>query len=451
MKGISIKQGLLPVILAVTVSLFAVVAFVNATTTISTNIVTGGSIAASTTLQVTGAQTNYGAFTVSGTGATTLGGALSAAGVASFAGVVNASSTVNVTGAPINYGALTVSGTGATTLCGALSVTGISTFTGLGTFLGGATTTSLTLLNGETISNATDGVIQLFGTSSTTGITLLNGETITNATNGIAAVGGNLLINGARTNDISGEEKFLNVTGNLTGTGDGSTNAKTWLIQASATRLAGANTVNGDMDEAILKGSITNKATANEANYIMRGLNIGATNRDGGNVNKLHGGLISATQKADSPVVTDLWGLGLKVEQDSGNATVPTNIYGLNVEYDVVMASPTNSAGVRGYDNSDTGLTGPLAGFQVSASALASDWQYGLVIDTGSVSSADVKLSGAGAVTPLIMSGAGAPSAGACTANTLGSIYLRTDPASADTALYVCTSASTWTAALIAS
>src|SRR3990167_6659255 len=102
MKGISIKNGLLPVILAVTVSLFVVVAFVNATTTISTNIVTGGSIAASSTLQVTGAQ--------------------------------------------INYGALTVSGTGATTLGGALSVTGISTFTGLGTFLG------------ETISNATDGV-----------------------------------------------------------------------------------------------------------------------------------------------------------------------------------------------------------------------------------------------------------------------------------------------------
>ena len=126
MKGISIKQGLLPVILAVTVSLFAVVAFVNATTTISTNIVTGGSIAASTTLQVTGAQTNYGAFTVSGTGATTLGGALSAAGVASFAGVVNASSTVNVTGAQTNYGALTVSGTGATTLGGTLGVTGVT-------------------------------------------------------------------------------------------------------------------------------------------------------------------------------------------------------------------------------------------------------------------------------------------------------------------------------------
>ena len=52
------------------------------------------------------------------------------------------------------------------------------------TFSGGATTTILTLLNGEIISNATDGVIQLGGVASTTSLTLLNGETITNATDG---------------------------------------------------------------------------------------------------------------------------------------------------------------------------------------------------------------------------------------------------------------------------
>ena len=42
----------------------------------------------------------------------------------------------------------------------------------------------MTLLNGEVISNATDGVIQLGGVASTTSITRLNGETITNATDG---------------------------------------------------------------------------------------------------------------------------------------------------------------------------------------------------------------------------------------------------------------------------
>ena len=46
----------------------------------------------------------------------------------------------------------------------------------------------MTLLNGEIISNATDGVIQLGGIASTTSLTLLNGETITNATDGVVQI-----------------------------------------------------------------------------------------------------------------------------------------------------------------------------------------------------------------------------------------------------------------------
>ena len=57
----------------------------------------------------------------------------------------------------------------------------------------------LTLLNGEIISNATDGVIQLGGVASTTSITLLNGETITNATDGTIALTGILTVSGAST------------------------------------------------------------------------------------------------------------------------------------------------------------------------------------------------------------------------------------------------------------
>ena len=51
-----------------------------------------------------------------------------------------------------------------------------------------ASTTSITLLNGETITNGTDGTIQLAGIASSTSITLLNGETITNATDGIVTL-----------------------------------------------------------------------------------------------------------------------------------------------------------------------------------------------------------------------------------------------------------------------
>lgn len=76
----------------------------------------------------------------------------------------------------------------ATTISTNVSTGGTLSVTGLSTFLGGATTTTLTLLNGEVISNATDGVIQLGGIASSTSITLLNGETITNATDGTVAI-----------------------------------------------------------------------------------------------------------------------------------------------------------------------------------------------------------------------------------------------------------------------
>lgn len=80
-----------------------------------------------------------------------------------------------------------------------ISAAGAISADGLATLAGGATTTTLTLLNGEIISNATDGVIQLGGVASTTSITLLNGETITNATDGTIALTGALTVSGAST------------------------------------------------------------------------------------------------------------------------------------------------------------------------------------------------------------------------------------------------------------
>lgn len=53
----------------------------------------------------------------------------------------------------------------ATTIGENISTTGTLSVTGLSTFLGGATTTGITLLNGETITNATDGTITLGATN----------------------------------------------------------------------------------------------------------------------------------------------------------------------------------------------------------------------------------------------------------------------------------------------
>ena len=212
--------------LSVFVSFVFVFAVTYAATTISTSISTGGTLTVSDTSSLTGAVTLGTDLTVtSGTrvGADASGGHITALandslfvegesefdGISWFDGSLRASTTLMATGAATLYSTLDVTSLatflgGATTtiltllngetitnatdgtiaLTGALTVSGASSFTGLATLLGGATTTILTLLNGEIISNATDGVIQLGGVASTTSITLLNGETITNATDG---------------------------------------------------------------------------------------------------------------------------------------------------------------------------------------------------------------------------------------------------------------------------
>src|SRR3989338_9199413 len=177
-----------------------------------------GSLRASSTLMATGAATLYSTLDVTSL-ATFLGGATT-----TILTLLNGETITNATDGTIVLNAATTSMTGGTfsngflstassTVVGNLTVTGTfsptqtaaTSFTvgdgfgdsgvtisatgaisadGLATLAGGATTSILTLLNGEIISNATDGVIQLGGVASTTSITLLNGETITNATDG---------------------------------------------------------------------------------------------------------------------------------------------------------------------------------------------------------------------------------------------------------------------------
>ena len=83
------KEGVLPVTVAVVVSLFLVVSWVQAVTTISTDITTGGA------LSVTGASTLTGNVTAAGT--------LGVTGASTLTGAVAASSTVQVTGLTTLY------------------------------------------------------------------------------------------------------------------------------------------------------------------------------------------------------------------------------------------------------------------------------------------------------------------------------------------------------------
>jgi len=169
------------------------------------------------------------------------------------------------------------------------------------------------------------------------------------------------------------------------------TTGRTFAVNISATRPDGSNFSTGG-DDAGLKISVTNYEDTAQNGYYLRAFNAGATTRDGGTLGHLVGGAVAATQKASSPVVSDLIGLQITVEQDSPNATVPTNLFGATIRYDAVMASPANSAGLYVYCDSDTALADPLAGLWVGNSAADRDWQYGLYIGDSAVSTADIRL-----------------------------------------------------------
>jgi len=317
--------------------------------------------------------------------------------------------------------------------------TGVSYLRGMEVSLDGLAGSAATLAQGVLISNNSSGVqttsyaldinsgTAVAHKAFTADIRLQNGETIDNATNGIVTVGGNVLINGAETDDTSGYEQFFKVTGALTGVGSGS-GSKTWVMNVDATRAAGADITVGDSNDMGLKVAMTNKATGNTAGYYMRGLDVAVSNRDGGSITSLYGGHISATQKGSSAVSTDLWGLSVKVEANSPN-TAATNVIGVNVEYDMVAptGAPTISAGVRVNQNSDYYSAYPLAGFMVDNGATNRPWQYGLYIDNTTIGTADIRLSsgaliftGAQTTRAAVLAEVGAAN------DATGSIYLST-------------------------
>lgn len=147
---------------------------------------------------------------------------------------------------------------GVTTLSTNIATDGTLSVTGLSTFLGGATTTTLTLLNGEVISNATDGVIQMNGIASSTSITLLNGETITNAVDGTVALTGAFSVSGATSLSST-----LAVTG-VTTLSATSTNATTTItaLSVGSTTPVQYGIANAVIDSAGGTGTTTLKIAA---------------------------------------------------------------------------------------------------------------------------------------------------------------------------------------------
>jgi len=132
----------------------------------------------------------------------------------------------------------------ATTISANINTDGTLSVTGLSTLLGGATTTSITLLNGETISNATDGTIALTGAMTVSGNVTLGDA----AGDAIALTG-----NASTTNSLT-------VGNNLYITGTASTTSL--IVGGDSTNGTLAGLIHGDCN---LSGVTANATTTSYA------------------------------------------------------------------------------------------------------------------------------------------------------------------------------------------
>ncbi|MEK7067366.1 MAG: hypothetical protein AAB950_01000 [Patescibacteria group bacterium] len=237
---------------------------------------------------------------------------------------------------PLFAVAVTVSA--ATTISTNINTGGTLSVTGLSTLLGGATTTTLTLLNGEVISNATDGTIQLGGVSSTTSLTLLNGETLTNATDGTIALTGSFTVSDSTTLGDADGDAFT-------------VRAGSWSLTSTATSTVSmTNGLNFDSNTLVIDPNGDKVGVGSSSPFVALGV-TGTTTSSAGAIFGLNGSAISQVRFG-----TCTYNPGGAI---SASSTVSTNCTGatgvdtsdrvfvtpVNLENGLVMTSASSTSG----------------------------------------------------------------------------------------------------------
>jgi len=193
--------------------------------------------------------------TLLGTGATSLGGALTVTGDLTVTGntIFNGGNSTLNSNVSISSGkTLTLLGTGATSLGGALTVTGDLTVTGNTIFNGGNSTlnSNVSISSGKTLTLLGTGATSLGGALTVTGITTFNGATSTLNSNVSISSGKTLTLLGTGATSLGGA---LTVTGMTTLNDNVSVAAtRTFTVGTGPTSLGGSLTVTGS---TILNGT----------------------------------------------------------------------------------------------------------------------------------------------------------------------------------------------------
>jgi hypothetical protein len=226
--------------------------------------------------------------------------------------------------------------------------------------------------------------------------------------------------------------------GSSSGVMTGGAAEKTYVLEIDVNRPVGS-VATGDSNDALLK-MVYNNYAANDANFVIRGINTVVNNRAGGTVGNLFGGLISTSNKSGAAEPAYNWGLSVDVQNLGTGAG--TELIGLDVALDNEGSSATTEAGIRirNRDQSNVEVTPPTAILVPATAGNTKGWSYGLDFSGATIVHADVRLHGGAG----IYTGSADPNGSV--SGTDGSIYLRTGTSTASTVLYVCTGTTTWTA-----
>jgi len=188
-------------------------------------------------------------------------------------------------------------------------------------------------------------------TIGTADIRLNNGETISNATDGIVGIGGALAVvpNSRPASDYA---YFLELDCDEYITGGVA--QKTYMLGISGERPSGS-AATGDSNDAVIKGSYSNYA-ANDANFIIRGMNTNVTNRSGGTLGIVEGCAFGAANKSGGTCPT-LRGMTIRGENYGTNAT-EFGVLDVNCSDEVGAATLRYGARIRNTDGSAVAAMG---------------------------------------------------------------------------------------------
>jgi hypothetical protein len=210
---------------------------------------------------------------------------------------------------------------------------------------------------------------------------------------------------------------------------------KSYLLSVRGERPVGS-VATGDSNDATIKASYSNYAP-NDANFIIRGLNTAITNRAGGTLGMIEGGLISSATRVGgtSPIQR-----GLYVGAEN-YGVVADEFGGIRVDVRNEAAVATLEYGIKVINTNNSLATAVDSAYLVADTGANIGFNYGLNLTGATIQVADISLS----TGSRIYAGNGVPGAGLCDAPRLGSLYLNLG-GGGGTTLYVCEAAGAWAA-----